>query len=369
MMVNFTPVSQQDIARALAGFQGGQSFAPQQSLNPVQASVEQQLRDRQAQIATAIGEQRQQQQAVQDQTQAQLQQQAFAAPAPGEESGTGGFATGFADALAAAGAGVKPTQGQGMSDLTTGFLSAFSKARGAGKERAKKAEGVEALKNARTSGELEDFLLSGIGTEKQQAIALRRIEAKEKREDAQLDRGLKAAEAGIKGAKENFDKEKKLRDSFLKESGSFKDQRDAFARVKASAEDPSAAGDFALVFNFMKVLDPGSTVREGEFAAAGKAAGLSDQIIAQLAKIDRGEILAPDQRADFLDRSTRLFAEAEGIHSKRVGQFTGLAERNGLDVNNVILDVGFDEKSTEDDEVSGLSDEDLDAQIAAAQGK
>ena len=43
---------------------------------------------------------------------------------------------------------------------------------------------------------------------------------------------------------------------------SFAEQASAYGRVVASAEDPSPAGDLALIFNYMKVLDPGSTVRD-----------------------------------------------------------------------------------------------------------
>ena len=83
----------------------------------------------------------------------------------------------------------------------------------------------------------------------------------------------------------------------------FIDQRDAFNRVRASVQDPSAAGDLALIFNFMKVLDPGSTVREGEFANAQNSAGIPDRVRSQYNRVVNGRRLSKSQRQDFLRRS------------------------------------------------------------------
>ena len=37
---------------------------------------------------------------------------------------------------------------------------------------------------------------------------------------------------------------------------------------------PDAAGDMALIFSYMKMLDPNSTVREGEYATAQDAGSI-----------------------------------------------------------------------------------------------
>lgn len=99
----------------------------------------------------------------------------------------------------------------------------------------------------------------------------------------------------------------KLNKDYVAQSGEFKKQVDAYNRIVASAEDPSAAGDLALIFNYMKILDPGSTVREGEFATAQNSGSIPSIIQAQYNKVMKGERLANEQRSDFLDRSTRLY--------------------------------------------------------------
>lgn len=130
-----------------------------------------------------------------------------------------------------------------------------------------------------------------------------------------------------------------LRKEFTKASGEFVKSKDAFDRVQASAQDPSAAGDLALIFNFMKVLDPGSTVREGEFANAQNSGGVSSRIRAQYNKVLEGKRLSSEQRNDFVNRSERLFNKALKSQETRINQFRGIAERNNLPTEDVIIDL------------------------------
>jgi hypothetical protein len=130
-----------------------------------------------------------------------------------------------------------------------------------------------------------------------------------------------------------------LRKEFTKNSGDFIKQRDAFNKVKASASDPSAAGDIALVINFMKVLDPGSVVREGEFANAARAGGLGERLVAAAKRVDDGKLLSPKQRQDFLNRSTKLFDSSLQTQRRRIEQFKGIARRNQLPEQDVLLDL------------------------------
>ena len=146
-----------------------------------------------------------------------------------------------------------------------------------------------------------------------------------------LSRGEKTSELASK-------QESGLRKEFDKASGEFIKVRDAHTRVLKAAEDPSGAGDLALIFNFMKVLDPGSTVREGEFATAQSAAGVDGRIIALYNQVVKGTRLSPPQRADFVNRSGRLFEGAVGNQSENRSRFEGIAKRGGLDPQNVVFE-------------------------------
>ena len=93
---------------------------------------------------------------------------------------------------------------------------------------------------------------------------------------------------------------------------------------------PSAGGDLALVYSFMKTMDPGSVVKEGEFKAAANAAGLSDRIVTSFGKVDNGEILSPSQRQDLASQA-RVMRDNNRRRAEAVAKAYGdLATRAGF---------------------------------------
>lgn len=140
-----------------------------------------------------------------------------------------------------------------------------------------------------------------------------------------------------------FTQESKLRDEFRNLSKDFLQVRDSFGRIQESAKNPSGAGDLALIFNYMKLLDPGSTVREGEFATAQNSAGVPSRVQAMYNKVLNGERLADDTRKDFVTRSKSLYERQRTTHKKLEKQYKALAGRYGVDGNRVVTDYELDE--------------------------
>lgn len=140
-----------------------------------------------------------------------------------------------------------------------------------------------------------------------------------------------------KAGKTRFDQTHKLRESFIVATKPFAKVNDAFGRIKASAEDPSPAGDMALIFNYMKMLDPGSVVRESEFQLAGSSGSLPQQIQVAWNKLDTGEKLSVEMRKDFVDRAKRLFEKSDSFYEKRRDEYSRIAESFGLDPTQVII--------------------------------
>jgi hypothetical protein len=130
----------------------------------------------------------------------------------------------------------------------------------------------------------------------------------------------------------------KVRKEFLDVTKEFPKVSDAYGRILASYKDPTAAGDMAMIFNFMKVLDPGSTVREGEYATAQNAAGWPDRVKAWYNSAKDGKVLSNVQRNDFASRSGMLYNQARESYDYRAKQYTDLAKRQMLDPKNVVLD-------------------------------
>lgn len=138
---------------------------------------------------------------------------------------------------------------------------------------------------------------------------------------------------------DDFDNVLKVNKEYRKDSSDFIKIRDSYGRIEASATSPSAAGDLAMIFNYMKMLDPGSVVRESEYATAQNAAGVPDRIRALHNRILDGEKLAVDQRQDFVDRANKLFDKTVEQHNKRTSEYRSWSEKNGLDPDKVLMDL------------------------------
>jgi hypothetical protein len=137
--------------------------------------------------------------------------------------------------------------------------------------------------------------------------------------------------------KTRLDREKSLRVEYVKAAKVFIDVRDSFTRVNVSAKDPSAAGDLALIFNYMKMLDPASVVRESEFATAAATGAWGERLQAAAGKMLRGERLSEVMRADFLDRATKLSKGSVAQHEQRVTTYRRLAKDAKVKPENVAI--------------------------------
>jgi hypothetical protein len=122
-----------------------------------------------------------------------------------------------------------------------------------------------------------------------------------------------------------------LRDDFRVESQKFRDTADSYQRIVDSSANPSPAGDIALLFNYLKVLDPGSTVREGEFQTVGNAGGLPTRVQSLYNRMVNG-MLPADVRTDVVGRATQLYRGQEGRFKTQVlDRYHRLARRYGID--------------------------------------
>lgn len=151
-----------------------------------------------------------------------------------------------------------------------------------------------------------------------------------------MPKGAKPEVPGI--TKEAFDREKSLRGEFNTKTKGFGGINDAYGRMLASGKNPSAAGDMALIFNYMKMLDPGSTVREGEFATAQNTGGLESKVVALYNSIISGKRLSQTQRDDFMGRAGMLYNTALDSYGKRAETYKGLSGQYQVDPSRVVID-------------------------------
>jgi hypothetical protein len=106
----------------------------------------------------------------------------------------------------------------------------------------------------------------------------------------------------------------------------------------------------ALIFGFMKLLDPNSTVREGEYATAQNATGIPGRVANAYNKAIDGVILNIDQRNDFLGQSKKQYEARLGEYSELKTTYTKLAKRKGFDPENVVLEFSMPEAVVSDKE-------------------
>jgi hypothetical protein len=110
----------------------------------------------------------------------------------------------------------------------------------------------------------------------------------------------------------------------------------AYGKI-ASAPD-TAAGDMSKIFGFMKILDPGSTVREGEYASAEQTRGIPEAVVAQYNKAISGKRLTTEQRDRFDQAAGDLVASQKSQLDQQKKFFTNVALNAKANPSNVIFD-------------------------------
>jgi hypothetical protein len=162
-------------------------------------------------------------------------------------------------------------------------------------------------------------------------------------DDPQLLRYLNAGAVQLKDGidpKETqfFEFEQDLRKEYDNASKEFDKAYDSFQKVAASAtsKNPTGADDISLIFNFMKTVDPGSVVREGEFATAENSAGVPQRVRNLYNAVTEGLRLTPEQRTNFLKASSNQVRPLLNRQSLIENQYINISNQNQLNSENVV---------------------------------
>jgi hypothetical protein len=145
----------------------------------------------------------------------------------------------------------------------------------------------------------------------------------------------KAAADGGLTLPQKISEEARLRGEYSKRTEDLSAAERNFSIIETSAADNSGAGDIALVTSFMKMLDPGSVVRETEFATAANTGGLLAKLKSAVTKIEDGKFLSPEQRTDF-QRLAGKYLEAANAQEQGVqSSYQAIIDNYGLNPVNV----------------------------------
>ena len=145
--------------------------------------------------------------------------------------------------------------------------------------------------------------------------------------------------SGIIPEEKRPEAEAKFRKEYSDQTKGYQDVKAAYGRILSVSEpktpDEEAAADLALVFNFMKMQDPGSTVNTGEFANAQNSVGVPDRVRNQYNNLLTDARLNPSQRKAFTGQAKNLYASAgqqEDIVRKGIER---IAKGYGLNSQNI----------------------------------
>lgn len=150
--------------------------------------------------------------------------------------------------------------------------------------------------------------------------------------------GAKQQQTAAEALRPDIEGEGKLRKEYSGHNKTYLDVRRAYDRILASKDD--AVGDISTIFGYMRMLDPSSTVREGEFLTAQNAAGVPDQVRNIYNRLLSGERLNPQQRSLFRGQAEALYQKIKGEHDAIRTNYSNLAKQYGFNPERVLLDYG-----------------------------
>lgn len=106
-------------------------------------------------------------------------------------------------------------------------------------------------------------------------------------------------------------------DKFSQQTSGYRQALQGYTRLKSSLQAGDAFGDIAAIFGFMKMLDPNSVVREGEFAVASSAGGLFARLEILGKQAVDGQRLTPSMRQEIMALSNELVETYNDAYSSK----------------------------------------------------
>lgn len=180
----------------------------------------------------------------------------------------------------------------------------------------------------------------------QRAWQMARQQGKERADAAEVQRQFlggqndlnRQALAGNRAAQQdarNATIEDRMADDFSRDTKSASTILNAHKQLQTIAQRTDAPSDIAFIYSFMRMLDPTSVVREGEYATAQNAAGVPDRIRNSYNAAMTGQRLNAQQRTEMLSVADRLAAQSQAAFSQSADQYGEKAQRRSLNPENV----------------------------------
>lgn len=177
------------------------------------------------------------------------------------------------------------------------------------------------------------------------------------REKAQRDLELEVFKITQNSENKASSNATKLRTEFMKQTknNDFDKMRQHYNKITTTPD--SAAGDLAMIFSFMKMLDPSSVVRESEQDLARNATSLPGQLQNYAMQVAKGQKLNPSQRADFR-KVAQIYYDSETANLQNMMRYYNeLATAQGLnpyEITGIYQGTNSAEPQSNNDDPLGL---------------
>jgi hypothetical protein len=139
---------------------------------------------------------------------------------------------------------------------------------------------------------------------------------------------------GEKGFKNEFDLKKEFTNEPVYKE--FQSMKSAFSQVQESLKKENPIGDVAAATKIMKLLDPGSVVRESELGIAMAASGKMDRLTNYVDMWKKGTLLTPSQRNDFGSLANELYNASANAYNAKRGEYAAFGNKYEIDATTAL---------------------------------
>lgn len=112
----------------------------------------------------------------------------------------------------------------------------------------------------------------------------------------------------------------------------------SYSNLLEAAKDSSGAGGISTIFNFMKMLDPGVAVMEGDVQLIRAAGGPAAKYANLYEQALTGNPLPEKVRNDLVRQATSIYGTRERQLARLRDQYLGIAERAGAAPERVLIE-------------------------------
>lgn len=147
-----------------------------------------------------------------------------------------------------------------------------------------------------------------------------------------------ATNVNVETGQKGFENKMSAKKTFMSEPiyKDFNDMKAAYGQVITSLDQGTPIGDVAGATKVMKLLDPGSVVRETELGIAMAASGRMDRLQNYFTLWASGEKLTPTQRDDFKQLSNELYAAAGQAYNQKRDEYLDFGKETGVPLDTAL---------------------------------